>query len=61
MRFMSFLSQFRSDHPGIELTLAEGVPDHLACSPASSTSPSWRNRRRSMSGWIFGCYTASPT
>src|SRR5258707_14620379 len=30
MRFMSFLSQFRSDHPGIELTLVEGVPDQLA-------------------------------
>src|SRR5258708_38622275 len=30
MRFMSFLAQFRSDHPGIELTLAEGVPDQLA-------------------------------
>jgi DNA-binding transcriptional LysR family regulator len=30
LRFMSFLSSFRSNHPGIELTLTEGVPDHLA-------------------------------
>jgi DNA-binding transcriptional LysR family regulator len=29
LRFMSFLSQFRADHRGIELTLAEGVPGHL--------------------------------
>src|SRR5205807_1462352 len=30
LRFMNFLSRFRADHPGIELTLAEGVPDQLA-------------------------------
>jgi DNA-binding transcriptional LysR family regulator len=30
LRFMGFLSRFRLDHPGIGLTLREGVPDHLA-------------------------------
>ncbi len=30
LRFMSFLARFRTEHPGIELTLAEGVPDQLA-------------------------------
>jgi LysR family transcriptional regulator, hydrogen peroxide-inducible genes activator len=29
MRFMSFLAKFRSEHPGIELTLTEGVPEQL--------------------------------
>lgn len=27
--FMGFLAKFRLDHPGIELTLREDVPDHL--------------------------------
>ncbi|HUH85506.1 MAG TPA: LysR family transcriptional regulator [Stellaceae bacterium] len=30
LRFMSFLSQFRLAHAGIELTLVEGVPEDLA-------------------------------
>jgi len=30
LHFMSFLSQFRMKHPGIELTLTEGVPSQLA-------------------------------
>ena len=30
VRFMSFLAQCRVDHPGIEVTLTEGVPDNLA-------------------------------
>jgi DNA-binding transcriptional LysR family regulator len=29
VRFMSFLARFRADHPGIEVTLAEGVPEQL--------------------------------
>jgi DNA-binding transcriptional LysR family regulator len=30
VRFMSFLTQFRKDHPGIELALIEGVPRRLS-------------------------------
>ena len=30
LRFMSFLAQLRADHPGIELTLVEGMPNDLA-------------------------------
>ena len=29
MLFASFLGRFRADHPGVELTLLEGVPDQL--------------------------------
>ncbi len=29
VRFVSFLSQFRQDNPGIEVTLVEHTPDHL--------------------------------
>jgi LysR family transcriptional regulator, hydrogen peroxide-inducible genes activator len=30
MRFVGFLNRFRADHPGIELTLSESVPDRLS-------------------------------
>jgi LysR family transcriptional regulator, hydrogen peroxide-inducible genes activator len=30
MRFVSFLNRFRADHPGVELTMGESVPDRLA-------------------------------
>jgi LysR family hydrogen peroxide-inducible transcriptional activator len=30
LRFIGFLARFRQDHPGIELTLVEGVPAELA-------------------------------
>jgi len=29
MRFVSFLSRFRADNPGVEITLVEAVPDQL--------------------------------
>ncbi|MCW3473809.1 LysR family transcriptional regulator [Limobrevibacterium gyesilva] len=29
IRFVGFLNRLRTSHPGIELTLIEGVPDHL--------------------------------
>ncbi len=29
VRFVSFLSRFRADNPGIEITLTEAVPDRL--------------------------------
>jgi DNA-binding transcriptional LysR family regulator len=30
IRFMSFLAEFRATHPGCDVTLVEGVPEHLA-------------------------------
>lgn len=30
LRFVGFLNRFRADHPGIELTLSEAVPDRLS-------------------------------
>jgi len=30
MRFMSFLAEFHTTHPGCDVTLIEGVPGHLA-------------------------------
>src|SRR5690348_11506024 len=29
VQFVSFLGRFRADNPGIEITLLEGMPDHL--------------------------------
>ncbi|MBK1659923.1 LysR family transcriptional regulator [Paracraurococcus ruber] len=30
LRFVGFLNRFRADHPGVELTLTESVPDRLS-------------------------------
>jgi len=30
LRFVAFLNRFRADHPGVEITLTEAVPDRLA-------------------------------
>jgi DNA-binding transcriptional LysR family regulator len=30
LRFMSFLARFRADHPGVQLSLVEGVPERLS-------------------------------
>lgn len=72
LRFVTFLNHFRAQHPGIDITLIEGVPDRLAekltegeidiavmARPAGFTEP-LRAQTLYTEKFVIACYPAHP-